>query len=108
MRVACSAAAMAMLAALFVGGAQPAAVGMFGAPWDKLAHVGFFLALTLLLCELLPKPAWLPFGLALAIGLADEWHQLYLPGRHFGWDDVAADAVGVLLALVLVRGLRKR
>jgi VanZ family protein len=87
-----------MLFALFYGGAQPAAVGLFPAPWDKLAHVAFFMVLTLLLLQLLPRPLWVAVLLALLIGFGDEWHQLNLPGRQAGWGDIAADLFGVLLA----------
>jgi VanZ family protein len=95
------AAALAMVAALFVGGSQPAAAGMFAAPWDKLAHVGYFLALTLLLMHGLRGPWWLAPLLAVLVGAGDEWHQLSLPGRQAGWIDVLADAVGAGLGLVV-------
>jgi VanZ family protein len=36
--------------------------------------------------------------LPLAVGAADEWHQLYLPGRDGSVDDWLADAVGIGLA----------
>ncbi len=87
-----------MLFALFYGGAQPVAVGLFPAPWDKLAHVGFFMVLTLLLLQLLPRSLWVAVLLALLVGFDDEWHQLSLPGRQAGWGDIVADLVGVLLA----------
>ncbi|WIM06101.1 MAG: VanZ family protein [Candidatus Nitricoxidivorans perseverans] len=91
-------AALGMVAALFAGGAQPAAVGLFAAPWDKLAHAGFFLALTILLLQAWPRPWWLAPLLAVLVGMGDEWHQFYLPGRMAGWIDLVADAVGVALA----------
>jgi VanZ family protein len=92
-----------MIFALFYGGSQPAAVGLFPAPWDKLAHVGFFMVLTLLLLQLLPRPLWAVVVLALLVGIGDEWHQLSLPGRQAGWEDLTADLVGVLLAVGLHR-----
>lgn len=39
--------------------------------------------------------------LALLVGLADEIHQSFLPGRVAGWEDLLADAVGVCVALWL-------
>ena len=95
-----------MIFALFYGGAQPVAVGLFPAPWDKLAHLGFFMVLTLLLLQLLPRPLWVAMLLALLVGIGDEWHQMFLPGRQAGWDDIAADLVGVLLGAALHRRAR--
>jgi VanZ family protein len=96
-------AALCMLIALFVGGAQPFAVGLFAEPWDKLAHAGFFLAFTVLLMEGLPGPWWLGPLLAVLVGCVDEWHQLYLPGRSADLDDVLADVVGAALGAALHR-----
>lgn len=73
------------------------------APWDKLAHVGFFLALTVLLMQALPSPWWLAPLLAVLVGAGDEWHQLSLPGRQAGWTDVLADAAGAGLGLAVHR-----
>ena len=43
------------------------------------------------------------FGVALAVGVADEWHQMFLPGRAAGWDDLAADALGAALGAMALR-----
>jgi hypothetical protein len=93
-----------LLASLFAGGAQPAAVGLFSVPWDKVAHAGLF-AVFAVLIGLAVGLVRVPRGLllllaflgALAIGAADELHQATLPGRQAGWDDLAADAVGALI-----------
>jgi len=54
---------------------------------------------------------WLALGrrrkllaLTIAIGyaLSDEWHQTFVPGRHGQWFDVGVDAMGAVLALLLV------
>lgn len=92
---------LCMVAALFVGGAQPGAGNLFNAPWDKVVHVVYFFVFALLLRSFIGLPALLVIVLALALGLADEVHQSYLPGRTAAWDDFAADALGVLLALGL-------
>jgi len=86
---------------LFVGGAQPVAVGLIPSPWDKLAHASVFALLAAALgyasglrgARLLA----LAFGGAVAVGALDEWHQSTLPGRSAGLDDLAADAVGAAL-----------
>ena len=38
-RIAAALMVAASAAVLYVGGAQPVAVGLFPAPWDKLAHL---------------------------------------------------------------------
>lgn len=88
-------------AVLYVGGAQPVAVGLFPAPWDKLAH--------LLTFAVVGMAAGLASGMrgwrmalccvagALLVGGMDEIHQMFLPGRSASWSDLAADAAGGLL-----------
>ena len=34
------------------------------------------------------------FVASVLIGILDEWHQLYLPGRQSDWADLTADIVG--------------
>ena len=46
-------------------------------------------------------------GIALAVGIFDEIHQLYVPGRDASVTDVVLDLVGITLALVLFFGLFK-
>ena len=119
-RLLCAAAVLLMVVGLFVGGAQPMAVGLFTEPWDKLAHATVFAVLTALLALALqgkpPQPGarWaLRPGAALAVaavlagavGVADELHQATLPGRVAGLDDLLADAVGVCVGLWVARGL---
>lgn len=96
--------AVLMLMALFVGGAQPIAVGLFPVPWDKLAHVAAFASLSMLLrIALRPHSSWYALAIAASVGVLDEVHQLWLPGRHADWADLAADGVGILLAYVVCR-----
>lgn len=111
---ACALAALMLVASLFIGGAQPVAVGLFTAPWDKVAHAAVFGVLAVLLALSLRgahvlhgrKALGLHHSLALAALLAvmvagaDEIHQLWLPGRMAGWSDWLADVAGVVLALV--------
>lgn len=83
---------------LFIGGAQPVAVGLVPTPWDKLAHAFVFAVLTVSigLASGLKgwRRLWLSFLIAVVVGALDEWHQMYLPGRSAGLDDLAADAIG--------------
>ena len=86
---------------LWVGGAQPVAVRLIPPPWDKLAHTGVFAVLAFCIgyaSGLRGTSALLvAFGGAMGVGVVDEWHQLFLPGRSAGLDDLAADAVGAAL-----------
>jgi VanZ family protein len=77
--------------------------------WDlvlrKAAHVTEYAILGALLVRALGRPA---VATALAIGYAatDELHQHFVPGRAGTAVDVAVDAVGVLLGVVLYRSVR--
>jgi len=95
-----------MLAALFIGGAQPIAVGLFPAPWDKLAHATFFFVLAILLSSFIGLRITLAIMLTLLVGAADEIHQIFLLGRQAGLDDWLADAMGACLGLFLIKWIR--
>jgi VanZ family protein len=82
--------------------------------WDKLNHISAFAALAMAACfgfaESRRTLRWALLGL-LAFGGLIEIVQLYVPGRSCEWNDLAADAIGVVigaaLALYLLR-LRRR
>lgn len=100
---------LGLIVMLFVGGGAPAAAGLFAAPWDKLAHVAYFFALTLLLAAGFGWQIVWVAALALVVGFVDEWHQSFLPGRVASASDWAADLVGVVLAVWFVKvGLRRK
>ena len=93
-----------MLFLLFVGGSQPVAVNLFPAPWDKAVHCVTFG--TMLIFAYLAFPKVKPVYLLIAIvgiGALDEIHQIYLPGRSPGLDDLAADFIGAFTAVVLIK-----
>jgi len=96
-------------AGLLVGGAQPVAVGLIAAPWDKLAHAVVYavLACAIGYASCLRGRAAMLVGMAgaLAVGVLDEWHQMSLPGRAAGLDDLLADALGAALGCVVL-GMR--
>lgn len=109
LRALCLLAAAVIIVGLFRLGAEPVAVGLIRAPWDKLAHVAVYAALTILL--------WLGAGgrgltwicpLVLGVGLLDEWHQSTLPGRSAELSDMVADGAGILIAAVALLGLRRQ
>lgn len=77
-------------------------------PWDKLMHLSFFLILGLVTGWALDRKV--AFGWLLAalvgVGVLDEFHQSFVPGREVSAGDLAADALGAALGLVICRGLR--
>lgn len=89
--------------ALFVLGAQPLAVGIVPTPYDKLAHAVVFGLLFVALDHALLLPLWLAIVFPLLVSLADEAHQMWLPGRQAGFEDWFAGLVGVILAALLFR-----
>ena len=75
---------------------------------DKLIHTGEFGLLGILMCRALTAqlPTWprsrialVSFLGALCYGASDELHQLFVPARSAEMADVAADGVGVTLAV---------
>lgn len=98
--------ALAIPLALLVGGAQPFAVGLVPAPWDKLAHMAVYAVLA---CAIGfasrrrgPSAMLIGFVGALLVGVLDEMSQMQLPGRAAEFDDLVADAVGAALGTVVL------
>ena len=93
-------------ACLFVLGAQPIAVGLFNPPWDKLAHIATFALVGCAAGIASGAKGWFRVGCcvagALTLGIADELHQVYLPGRSASWSDLVADAAGGLAGAALL------
>lgn len=104
--------ALGILFGLFVLGAQPFAVGLVPAPWDKLAHGCVFAVLAVAFGLVSGLRGWRMILLAVAgvllVGGLDEWHQVYLPGRQAGLDDLAADLVGGLVGAMLLAMYRRK
>jgi VanZ family protein len=99
---------LTFVAGLFIGGAQPVAVGLVPAPWDKLAHLAAFGTLTFLVeLALRPRP-WLLVALPMVVSAADEIHQAYLPGRYASVEDWLAGAAGACIAYLVLRHTRLR
>jgi len=51
---------------------------------------------------------WLAWVLSVAYAFSDEFHQSFVPGRHPSVTDVAIDASGAALVLLLVSMISKR
>ncbi|MBT9463088.1 VanZ family protein [Hydrogenophaga sp.] len=98
--------ALSIPLALWVGGAQPFAVGLVPAPWDKLAHMAVYAVLSCAIgfASRRHGPSAMLFGFAgaLLVGLVDEASQMRLPGRTAEIDDLVADAAGAALGTVVL------
>jgi VanZ family protein len=88
---------------------------LFGSFSDKIPHaleygiLGFLLVRAMRGTELLQRSV--PAGLValifgLAVALADELYQAYVPGRQSDPFDYLADSTGLVLAIVLFLALR--
>lgn len=110
LRLAAVCAAIGLPLGLFYGGAQPIAVGLIPEPWDKLAHAAVFAVLAASVgyaSGWRGRPVWwLAFTVALSVGAIDEFHQMTLPGRAAGWDDLAFDALGAVAGATALRWRR--
>jgi VanZ family protein len=76
-------------------------------PNDKLMHFAAFGGLTVLALRIAPHglamAAWI--GSLLLAGWLIEVLQSWVPGRHFCWRDMGANAAGIAVACVLMRAL---
>ena len=92
----------AWAALVFTVSSFPVRVPGGGVPGlDKLAHLGVYLVLGLLLARALPHGPWIAVALGWAYGASDEVHQMFVPGRSPDVADWVADAVGVTLGVFL-------
>ncbi len=103
-------APLALMALIFVLSAQPdldSGLGTLDLVLRKLAHMTEYALLTLLWAwALAPFTRWsAPAGAVIAIAYAatDEFHQTFVEGRTGSIADVGIDAIGVLIALALLR-----
>jgi len=77
--------------------------------WDSIlrkgAHVAEYAILYILLSRSVTAP-W-RYGAAAVIGLlyalSDEWHQVYVAGRHGSLIDAAIDALGLAVGLYITK-----
>jgi VanZ family protein len=103
---------LALMAAIFFLSAQPhldSGLGIWDTIGRKLVHLSEYGLLWFLWWRAFD---YLRPGLAVAITLAyaatDEWHQVYVAGRHGSPWDFAIDAAGVGLAGLLVVAWSRR
>ena len=113
LRIAAILLTLGIIFGLFVLGTQSFAIKLIPTPWDKLVHCGLFALLAWGLGRasgLQGKQMLIAAAIAaLLVGVMDEYHQMYLPGREPGWDDLAADVVGIVIGVVLLAkgGIRR-
>ena len=96
--------AAAIVLALFVLGRLPGAGSPFPSPWDKLAHLCAYGALAI--CLRLGAghlPATWVVLITATIGLLDEFHQAFIPGRTASMIDFLADACGALAGVAALK-----
>ena len=80
----------------------------------KAAHMAEYGILTFLLWRALSRGILSRSALAIAFvvsilyAASDEYHQTFVPGRHGTLVDVGIDAIGTLVALLVVGNLKKR
>ena len=79
--------------------------------WDlvlrKLAHATEYAVLGALLVRATARSG-LAFGLGVLYAISDEVHQVFVQGRHGSPIDIAIDAVGVAVGIVLWQSARSR
>ena len=79
--------------------------------WDKLNHAAAFLTMAFsghfAFRERPRATFWVVFSL-LALGIAIELLQTYIPGRQGEVEDLFADAVGLFMGLLMAVGLARR
>ena len=72
---------------------------------DKVIHAAEYALFFFILGKAAPG-AWIPLILTALYAGSDELHQAFVPGRHAGIDDFAADIAGIILMAGLIAFLR--
>ena len=70
-------------------------------PSGFIVHAAAFAALTLLAWQAFSRPVWLLALSIAAVSLVFEALQLFIPSRSFNPLDLAANATGILVAVVI-------
>ena len=103
-------APLALMGLIYFLSAQPdlsSGLGTLDLILRKLAHATEYALLTLLWAwALRPVTRWnVPIAAAIAVlyAASDEFHQTFVEGRHGATTDVLVDAVGVAIAIALLR-----
>lgn len=72
-------------------------------PNDKVLHVGFYFALTMLALAEFNLAGWgaLAVLLVFAVGLILEFVQNHVPGRGFSMGDIASNTFGIMAGVAI-------
>lgn len=91
------------------GAAPPTAIAGVELDLDKLFHALAHGSLMAMPLAIVPdrRLAMLMAALAIASAVLFECAQLYVPGRSFGFDDMTANMVGVVIGGFLGRAIRR-
>ncbi|MGZ5028662.1 MAG: VanZ family protein [Methylobacter sp.] len=99
---------LSLVLALFIGGSQPEAAGLFLPPVDKFVHFFYFAAFTFAIVMSNTIPLRYAAMLTIALGAADELHQMLLPGRSPDLNDWLADIFGAVLVVCIFSVIKKQ
>ena len=110
--------AIVWMSVLFLLSATPdLTLPISGPGFDKIYHAGAYGLLAVLFLAALPPDAkvgyrWSQVGLAILLaglyGLADEWHQSFVPTRTPDIWDFAADVTGATAGTLIVAAIVRR
>jgi VanZ family protein len=91
----CLAVAFFMAVLLFPGADKASQIPLLPYVPDKVLHFCYYGVMAVLLAHGLGRRWWwIPLGLVPLIGILDEWHQFYVPGRDASAYDWMADVLG--------------
>jgi VanZ family protein len=101
---------------IFFLSSQNGTLRLPGPALDKIAHLiefsllGFLLSLGYFKTFSFPPAikSVLVFLTGLPLGILDEWHQLFVPGRTSAKADVIADAAGIIAGILIYLYLTRR
>jgi len=107
---------LAYTAAIFLLSSISSLPMLPGAGGDKWAHSIAYSGLALVMLRAVVSGRWRPIAgrhamtavlLTAAYGATDELHQLFVPGRTGDLRDLAADAAGALVAVVIAYAIAR-
>jgi VanZ family protein len=110
LRLLALALALCMIATLFAAAEPIGHQTWFPPPYlDKVAHLGYYGLIAMLIDRGFAFRAWWPAVLITAtFGALDEWHQYYVPNRSCDLMDWLTDLAAAILAVVVSRWLLAR